>query len=142
MVVLVGAVCSVSAIIIVQFFQDDGPRRAIQSARAIALQIRSERSQAKRAGTSAQRNPSSVAPNSPQLTEGTIGKDPWGQSFQFLVRKGQGRNGRIVERIYIWSYGSDGSSNSNSASFDLSTEKAKIRFGGDDVGFVEEYTIE
>ena len=123
LVALVGGVGSVFGVVLAQAFQDERPMRARMSAENLARQIeanvetrRSEKSQASRAPASVSDSSTSSA-TAPVLTEGTLGKDPWGRPFHYLVR---------APKVFVWSDGANGREESKLG--------ASLVLGGDDIG--------
>lgn len=77
------------------------------------------------------RGPASVSglAESPKLTEGTLGKDPWGRAYQYKV---------IPEGVIVWSQGKNSECDSKDALKRLEEGQSlrEFHFAGDDVGFV------
>lgn len=143
LIALVGTVCSIVGIILAQAMKDDRPQRARAMAEALAKQISAEQNKAFQfaqvvdsaqkgtaGGSSSGRGPASVEPAVPALTSGSLGRDPWGQPFHYSVRKLESNNGRQVARVFVWSDGPDGKSQ---------TDLANLKVGGDDLGYLEEF---
>lgn len=122
-VILVGGIGSVFGAVLAQAFQDQRPLRAKMAADTLARQI--EAHWLDKESASNARVPSSTGvTNQPQtehvdLSEGTMGKDPWGRPFHYLVRDHQ---------IFVWSDGSNGKSES--------VALPSLAMGGDDIGSI------
>jgi hypothetical protein len=138
LVLLVGIVGSISGAIIADTLHDDKAQRAQAMSEALARQIHADQVNISQSPAS-QRSPASVQkrPVIPILTSGELGHDPWGHPFHYTVRKTAGA--RAVTKIYVWSDGANGKSESDSATFEDSKALHEFTLGGDDVGFVEQY---
>jgi hypothetical protein len=138
LIVLVGAVGSISGAIIAQAFHNDKPQRAQAMAEALARQIHADQVDANQS-ISSQRGPASVHKvQIPMLTSGELGHDPWGRPFHYSVRKAG--KARSMTRVFVWSDGANGKSETDSASFEEGAHGSHFVLGGDDVGLVEEFT--
>lgn len=139
LVVLCGTVSSVVGASIAGFWQDTRPDRARAAAENYALQLRQQHENAIQfnsgAGQSAGgRSPASVnAANAvPPLTDGQIGRDPWGRAYQYTVISGGEGS---TEAVLVWSGGPNGAFDTDIGSVD-ETKLADFKFSADDVGFV------
>lgn len=136
LVVLCGTVSSVVGASIAGFTKDTRPSRARSTAETYALQLRAQHETAvaalpaPEAGT---RGPASV--EVPPLTDGQIGRDPWGRPYHYSVL-GSPTDPRPV--IAVWSEGPNMKLDSDIAEFD-EANPAKFHFKGDDVGFLSLY---
>lgn len=136
LVVLCGTVSSVVGASIAGFTKDSRPSRARGTAETLALTIRSQHENAVVAmpvSESGDRAPASV--EVPPLTDGQMGRDPWGYPFHYSVL-GSPNDPRPV--IAVWSVGPNGKLDSDISEFDESNP-TKFRFKGDDVGFLSIY---
>lgn len=83
------------------------------------------------------RSPASVQPF---LTDGLLGRDPWGRPYHYFVRPGsiQGQ-----ASIVVWSEGPDRVAQSNPESL-IDARSAKLEsstlFQGDDIGYLHQST--
>lgn len=129
LIVLVGGIGSVFGAVLAQAFQDQRPLRAKMVADTLTHQIEArwlEDANAPNPRTPSSTNPvsSEIKPERLDLTEGTIGKDPWGRPFHYSVRDHQ---------IFVWSDGLNGKSES--------TSSPSFALQGDDVGSVRRLRI-
>ncbi len=136
LVVLCGTVSSVVGASIAGFTHDTRPSRARNAAEALALQIRVQHESAVATispATAGDRGPASV--EVPPLTDGQMGKDPWGRPFHYSVLGSVSASQPVIA---VWSEGPNGKVESDVAEFD---EKApmKFHFKGDDIGFLSIY---
>lgn len=151
MIALGSAVLVICGTIVQEMLQDDRPDRARMGAEAIAHQMVAGGFAEAVAGVSdakpeaiaehGSRGPASLGSaaidNAPtlNLVEGSLGKDPWGRPYRYkLLRSNEGN----AVRILVWSEGPNEVSDTEFMEVDvaLSAPKEKIKFGGDDVGFV------
>lgn len=133
LVVLCGTVSTVVGATIAGFTKDTRPVKARQTAEALALQIRAQHDTAVANMAPTQeggRAPASV--EVPPLTDGQIGKDPWGRPFHYSVL---GATTDSNPPIAVWSEGPNGKLDSDVSEFDES-QPQKFRFRGDDIGFL------
>lgn len=133
LVVLCGTVSTVVGATIAGFTKDTRPTKARQSAEHLALQIRTQHETAVAQivpATPGDRAPASVGV--PPLTDGQIGKDPWGNAFHYSVL---GSVGAPQPAIAVWSNGPNGKLESDVSEFD-ETKPDRFHFKGDDVGFL------
>ena len=137
LVVLCGTVSSVIGASVAGFLHDDRPTRARTMAESLAFQIRQQHQLAVRPELAQMRGPASFigdstsAPMAP-LTDGQMGKDPWGHPYFYTVL---GKPTAANPTIVVWSEGPNGRLDSNIDS--LSEETARsFRFHGDDIGFI------
>ncbi|MEK7357149.1 MAG: hypothetical protein AAB250_11920 [Bdellovibrionota bacterium] len=133
LVVLCGTVSSVVGASIAGFTKDTRPTRARSSAEALALQIRAQHENALASMPPAgggDRAPASV--EVPPLTDGQIGRDPWGRQFHYSVL---GPLTDLRPAIAVWSGGANGKVDSDVSEFDEAAPE-KFHFRGDDVGFL------
>ncbi len=136
LVVLCGTVSSVVGASVAGLLHDDRASRARVTAETLAFQIRQQHDDALFGGASDQaqgRGPASVSDSSvPPLTDGQMGKDPWGNPYFYTVL---GRPTDAGSTIVVWSGGPNGRVDSNID--DLSELSARsFHFRGDDVGFI------
>jgi hypothetical protein len=133
LVVLCGTVSSVVGASVAGLLHDDRPVRARQSAQSLASQIRQQHEVALQGAASNGRSPASVREAQvPPLTDGQLGKDPWGRPYFYTVL---GTVGDSNATIVVWSEGPNGKLDSKID--DLSESNVmKFRFKGDDVGIV------
>lgn len=138
LVVLCGTVSSVVGASIAGFWQDTRPGRARAAAENYALQLRQQHENAIQlngtSGVSEGRSPASIdSSNSvPPLTDGQIGRDPWGRAYQYTVISGMGGS---TEAVLVWSGGPNGTFDTDIGSVDES-QLAGFKFSSDDIGFV------
>jgi hypothetical protein len=133
LVVLCGTVSTVVGASIAGFTKDNRSSNARRTANHLALQIRIQHEAALATispHAAGDRSPASV--EVPPLTEGQIGKDPWGKPYHYSVL-GSPTEAKPV--IAVWSEGPNGKLESDVSEFD---EKAptKFHFRGDDIGFL------
>ncbi len=151
---LVGVVGTISGAILAEALQDESPRHARQSAEVIAGQIRLMRLAENQANPSQSvsshadlggRSPASVATPSSDTeiaTSGVMGHDPWGRPFRYLVvRMGQSGAG-LRARIIVWSDGPNGRTESDPETIVERGVSGQSVFHGDDIGYVEEYSLD
>ena len=133
LVVLCGTVSSVVGASMAGLLHDDRPARAHQLAESLALQIRQQHDLALHSSTPNDgRAPASVIDQVPPLTDGQLGKDPWGRPYFYTVL---GAPTDPNSTIVVWSEGPNGKLDSKID--DLSEMTAvKFRFKGDDIGFI------
>lgn len=137
--VLFAVVMSVSGAILSETFRDDRPVRAKASAEALAHQIIVQHLEAAHEAKEPQeRSIASVdAPAQPNgLTEGTLGKDPWGRPFRYFVQL-LADPAKVM--VFVWSDGPNGIAESSDAVRAPSAAVGRVgfRFRGDDLGHVE-----
>jgi hypothetical protein len=146
LVLLTGVVISIISAMLARGLKDSRPDQALLVARALAHQI-GEQSRIWSSGSvqdvsnrdnsvhgSSNREPASTVEGSgAQLTEGELGRDPWGHPYRYFV--GQSNEGLKQQAIFVWSPGPDGKSDSNPQAVLMSQQQ--FRFSGDDLGFVQ-----
>lgn len=134
LVVLCGTVSSVIGASVAGLLHDNRPGRAKSSAEALALQIRQQREHSNQAFVlSSSRSPASASEHMvPPLTDGQIGKDPWGRPYFYSVL---GEPTDQSPTIVVWSEGPDGRMETDISELSDKNPEA-FRFKGDDVGFV------
>jgi hypothetical protein len=136
LVVLCGTVSSVVGASVAGLLHDDRPTRARTTAESMAYQIRQQHDAALASlqGTSQPgRSPASVSDAAvPPLTDGQMGKDPWGHPYFYTVL---GKPTDPNSTIVVWSEGPDGKLESK---IDELNEQnvGHFHFRGDDVGFI------
>lgn len=136
LVVLCGTVSSVVGASVAGLLHDNRPGRARTTAESLALQIRGQREHSNQTlFLSSSRSPASASPSEtvvPPLTDGQIGKDPWGKPYFYSVL---GSPSESNPSIVVWSEGPDGRMESDISQ--LSDQHPEdFKFRGDDVGFV------
>lgn len=137
LVVLCGTVSSVVGASVAGLLHDDRPARARAAAESLADQIRAQHDQAVasfRAAAAGDRAPASVGDSVPPLTDGQMGKDPWGRPYFYTVL---GNPTNANSTIVVWSEGPNGKLESK---IDELTEQNvhDFHFKGDDVGFISD----
>ncbi len=137
LVVLCGTVSSVVGAAVAGFLHDDRPTRARTMAESLAYQIRHQHDSALvsllHGSDESGRAPASVSDASvPPLTDGQMGKDPWGRPYFYTVL---GLPTDPNSTIVVWSEGPNGKLESK---IDELTEVnvRDFHFRGDDVGFI------
>lgn len=143
LVASVGVVFTVFGATLAHSLRDNKPARAQSMAANLAHQIRSNQYDPHLSG-GAGRSPASVqnATEIQLFTSGSLGRDPWGRAFHYFVRRKEGSEGvRPLIRIYVWSGGPDGISNTDMAAAETDASQA-AKFQGDDTGFVEEFPLD
>ena len=133
LVVLCGTVSSVVGASIAGFTHDSRPAHARTTAETLALQIRAQHETALASVVPAphgDRAPASV--EVPPLTDGTMGKDPWGHPFHYSVL---GSPNEAHPVIAVWSEGPNGKLESDLSEFD-ETKPEAFHFKGDDIGYL------
>jgi hypothetical protein len=134
LIVLVGGVASIFGAILAETFHDNRPVKALADAESWARQI-----QTRQMHQSGGRGPASVSETAPVFSEeGNTGRDPWGRPFHYLVRA---TNVQGHWRVYVWSDGSNGKSETDPHEF-TQLAQATFKAGGDDIAHVEEFTTE
>jgi type II secretory pathway pseudopilin PulG len=117
---LVGGIGSVFGIVLAQSLQDTRTSRARMTAENLARQIE-DRQLANEKQSHNSRSPASVNEKGgvvpPSLTDGRMGRDPWGRAFHYAVRD---------SKVFVWSDGPNGKIESKLAE--------TLILGGDDVG--------
>ena len=78
------------------------------------------------------RAPASVGESIPPLTDGQIGRDPWGHEFHYSIL---GNPSDPHPTIVVWSDGPNGKLESNIGEIDERHPKG-FHFKGDDIGYV------
>ena len=134
---LVGGVGSVVGVVLAQALQDDRPIRAQSAAENLALQIEAHQLATEK-GPQEGRGPASVREKAPLLlTDGQMGKDPWGRPFHYAVRKHLDQDGKPTgtSTVYVWSDGANGKSETNVPE----TFEKRFAIDGDDVGRTREF---
>lgn len=133
LVVLCGTVSSVVGASVAGLLHDDRPARAHQTAESLAEQIRQQHDVAVRANSASEgRAPASVSEQVPPLTDGQLGKDPWGHPYFYTVL---GQPSDPNATIVVWSEGPNGKLESKIDDLNESNV-TKFHFKGDDVGFI------
>ena len=134
LIVLVGGVASIFGAILAETFHDNRPVKALADAESWARQI-----QTRQIHQGGGRVPASVSETAPVFSEeGNTGRDPWGHPFHYLVRA---TNVQGHWRVYVWSDGSNGKSETDPREF-TQLAQAAFKAGGDDIVHVEEFTSE
>ena len=117
---LVGGIGSVFGVVLAQAFQDTRPARAQVTAENLARQIEARQVLNEKQSHNS-RTPASVNEKGgvvpPSLTDGRLGRDPWGNAFHYAVRN---------SKVFVWSDGPNGRVESKLAE--------SLILGGDDVG--------
>ena len=117
---LVGGIGSVFGVVLAQAFQDTRPARARMTAENLARQIEARHLTNEKQSHNS-RSPASVNEKGgvipPSLTDGRLGRDPWGNAFHYAVRN---------SKVFVWSDGPNGKVESKLADH--------LVLGGDDVG--------
>jgi hypothetical protein len=133
LIVLCGTVSSVIGASVAGLLHDNRPGRARSSAEALALQIRQQRETSNQSlFLSSSRSPASAEPSVPPLTDGQIGKDPWGKPYFYSVL---GVPNEPNPTIVVWSEGPNARMESDLGR--LSDKHPEdFHFQGDDVGYV------
>jgi hypothetical protein len=159
LVLLVGAVGSISGAILAEAFHPETMERTEALAEILAHQLATQQLQARTqvpVDPESHRGPASVqqVQPAPPLTSGTIGKDSWAHPFHYLVHEYvASKTQRPTFRIFVWSDGPDGKADSDpnvfvSAFMARSPEthqpgvRLKFKLGGDDVGYSEDASDE
>lgn len=134
LVVLCGTVSSVVGAGVAGLLHDDRPTRARAAAETLAFQIRQQHQSVLHLEGSQLRGPASVSAESqlPPLTDGQMGKDPWGRPYYYTVL-GKPTEGNST--IVVWSEGANGKLDSNVDELSETTANA-FHFRGDDIGFI------
>lgn len=131
LVVLCGTVSSVVGASVAGLLHDDRPSRARASAESLAYQIHQQHDSALPAPSAGGRAPASVE-DVPPLTDGQIGKDPWGQPFNYTVL---GNPTAPNSTVVVWSSGPNGKLESKIDEIGRSGS-GTTHFRGDDIGFI------
>ena len=135
LIVLVGGVASIFGAILAETFHDNRPVKALADAESWARQIQIR--QMHQGGS--QRSPASAGETAPVFSEeGDTGRDPWGHPFHYLVRA---TNVQGHWRVYVWSDGANGKSESDPKEF-TQLAQASFKGGGDDIVHVEEFSAD
>jgi hypothetical protein len=129
-ILLMGTVSSIAGALLAESLQDDRPARARASAQAMALQLQGQQDLALKSAQAETRSPASEN-SAPILTEGRMGRDPWGRPYHYSVRQSTHGPRRL---IYVWSEGPNGKSESEAA---IEAEETPFHFKGDDNGYVQ-----
>jgi hypothetical protein len=136
-VVLIGIVATIVGAVLSETFRDDRPARAHSAAKTLAHQIMVQRQMAMASVSKEDRSPASISPDpSSMLTEGQIGKDPWGRPYHYFVKANADGS---KSTIFVWSDGPNGKPESTGvvqAASD-STRQENFHFQGDDLGHVQ-----
>ncbi len=133
LVVLCGTVSSVVGASVAGLFHDDRPVRARQSAKSFASQLRQQHEIALQSVRNDGRSPASVhEAQVPPLTDGQLGKDPWGRPYFYTVL---GAVSDPNATIVVWSEGANGKLDSKIDDLNESNV-VNFRFKGDDIGFI------
>ena len=133
LVVLCGTVSSVVGASVAGLLHDDRPVRARQSAQSLASQLRQQHEVALQTSPGSGRSPASVNESQvPPLTDGQLGKDPWGRPYFYTVL---GAVNDPNATIVVWSEGANGKLDSKIDDLNDSNV-VKFRFKGDDVGYI------
>lgn len=137
LVLLVGGVVGAISSGVQQNADDDRISRAQSVAESYARQIDSQRSASIVQSIRSGRAPASVSAPAPLLTEGEMGRDPWGHAYNYRVHTSND-DGRHY--VLVWSNGPNGVSESKATHTSAKTEAVsghnEFGFAGDDVGFV------
>jgi hypothetical protein len=138
LVALCGMVSSIAGALLAQSFQDTRDSRALAGAEAWALQIKAQHmtalSSSGMTSSGGGRAPASVGSPPPFLTDGKIGRDPWGHPYHYVVRQGVAQN---KDAIFVWSDGPDGVSQTKGEELSELALKSLHPFHGDDLGHVQ-----
>lgn len=136
LVVLCGTVSSVIGASVAGLLHDNRPGRAKSSAEALAHQLRQQRERSSQSlFLASSRSPASANEMTvPPLTDGQIGRDPWGKPYFYTVL---GSPSEPNPTIVVWSEGPNGHMESDLASLS-DARPDEFRFKGDDVGFVSQ----
>jgi hypothetical protein len=136
LVVLCGTVSSIVGASVAGLLHDDRPTRARQSAESLAYQLRQQHDvalAALRSASKSGRAPASLSDAAvPPLTDGQMGKDPWGRPYFYTVL---GSPTDPNSTIVVWSEGADGKLQSKIDELS-ETNVMRFHFKGDDVGFI------
>ena len=134
LVLLCGTLSSVVGASVAGLLHDDRPVRARQIAESLASQLRLQHDVAlQQRVSSGGRTPASLGdPQVPPLTDGQLGKDPWGRPYFYTVL---GSVNDPNATIVVWSEGANGKLDSKIDELNESNVM-KFRFKGDDVGFI------
>lgn len=146
LIFLIGLMTTISGTILAQAMQNDKPRRARSNAQTLAQQIRAEQSRIHE-HLSGQRGPASDSSTQPAalLTGGTIGHDPWGNPYHYVVRKEEAPSGdhqKLRGWVYVWSDGPDGKPDTEASNLPRVPPGGRLALGGDDIGHVEEFLFD
>ena len=136
LVVLCGTVSSVVGASVAGLLHDDRPTRARTMAESLAYQIRQQHDSAVasiHSSVQSGRSPASVSDSLvPPLTDGQMGKDPWGRPYFYTVL---GKPTDPNSTIVVWSEGPNGKLESKIDDLNDSNVRS-FHFRGDDVGFI------
>jgi hypothetical protein len=136
LVVLCGTVSSVVGASVAGLLHYDRPARARTFAESFAYQIRQQHDAsvaAMHVDLAGGRQPASIGEGGvPPLTDGQMGKDPWGHPYFYTVL---GSPTDPNSTIVVWSEGPDGKLQSKIDELNESN-LASFHFRGDDVGFI------
>jgi len=137
LVVLCGSVSTLTGALLAHSLEDNRPHRAKSGAEALAYQLNHKgeslhSSLTETSASSGGRAPASAS-ISTRLTEGDIGKDPWGRRFHYALKSAPGASKRLV---IVWSDGPDGVSQTDPNELSSAQPSA---FRGDDTGVVQEF---
>lgn len=136
LVVLCGTVSSVVGASVAGFLHDDRPTRARTMAESLAYQIRQQHDSATasfRASVQDGREPASASDALvPPLTDGQMGKDPWGRPYFYTVL---GNPTDANSTIVVWSEGPNGRLDTKIDELNDANIR-NFHFRGDDVGFI------
>ncbi len=148
LLVLCGFVSTVIGVMISGFLQDPKPERARLGAKSIAQQLRERHETAFHSNTEnkspeaalgggralasidgpAKRSEESAT--AVLLSEGELGRDPWGRPYHYSVRPQPNSERRI---ILVWSDGPDGKPDTDPQQ--IADGSGAAHFKGDDVGY-------
>lgn len=140
LIFLVGAATGVSGAILWEAMQNDKPRQARGTIQALTQQIITHHMRQRSPTMPLGRGPASEGVRHSAmnlLTAGTIGIDPWGHPYRYLVRKEETALAQQKLRgwVYVWSDGPNGRSDGDPASIaSTPPEGGEIRLNGDDLG--------
>ncbi len=130
---LVGGVGSVVGVVLAQALQDDRPVRARNTAENLARQIEARQMIIEKRPQKSARGPASVDENlPPALTDGSLGRDPWGRPYHYTVRKDPAGEGKT--KVFVWSEGPNGKPESQAT--------IPFKVDGDDIGHAREFAIQ
>ncbi len=133
LVVLCGTVSSVIGASVAGLLHDDRPTRARSMAESLAFQIRQQHQLAVQSQTAQLRGPASMGSDPvPPLTDGQMGKDPWGHPYFYSVL---GNPNNVNSTIVVWSEGPNGRLDTKIEELNETTANT-FHFRGDDVGFI------
>lgn len=135
-VVLIATVGSSIGAVIAETFQDDSLPRAKAMAESFARQLEYQRLAAISTQMRSAREPASEIPQIHMLTDGEIGRDPWGNPYHYRVLE---PNGDEAHKIFVWSSGPNGRSESNDKIVKGFGGESQSPFGGDDLGYIREF---